>query len=152
MSLQPATARPRLTLPTWLGVVSVSAAVWSCSAPAGSRGPAQKPGDTTISQCQPSILLIARDESVQVATEWEKGDLVVVGCREHLKLITPEQRASITSALKEAGQAEGGRIRTCRAVQQISVPPTEALTAINRALGATVISDWCWATRVAANW
>jgi hypothetical protein len=102
-------------------------------------------------QCQPAVLLLARDENVEVANEWEKGDLIVTGCRDRLRSITPEQRKSVVAALRSFDRAKGERLRLCRGLEMDPAPDQAAMLGVDRALGPAVITDWCWATR-AGEW
>jgi len=102
--------------------------------------------------CRPTLLLAARDEHVEVATEWEDADLVLIGCADRLQSITKQQLAAVAAALKSAEEDPAIPIRTCRGVIDVSEPSSDALAAANELLGSELVTDWCWATRMAEGW
>lgn len=137
----------------WLSCLAGSCIVaFACRETDKHETAAAAAGRAAVSSCQPSILLVARGESVEIANEWEKGDLFLIGCRDDLKSLTPTQRVEVTAALKSREQSAGLRLRVCKVLTEVSIPPRDVLAAANVVLGKQSISDWCWVTKPGDFW
>jgi hypothetical protein len=101
--------------------------------------------EASVASCEPSVVVLEADVSLQIANEWTKATLFGAGCRADLSAWTPEQRRAVADWLKTQSGQQGRDIRICQSTTAPGAPPRAAIIKARQHLRG--FSDWCWEVR-----
>jgi hypothetical protein len=102
-------------------------------------------GAPSVASCEPPVMVLEADVSLQIANEWTKATLLGAGFRADLSAWTPEQRKAVADWLKTQSGQQGRDMRICQITTAPGAPSSAAVIKARQHLRG--FSDWCWEVR-----